>query len=227
MNKIDNDDLTQMDYSTYDLAYNHWWAVSSRYYRGRQIHLIGSIKASTPELFNSYMDSLKKWLSKVEWALKIRGRKIKATLTKMSYDRSNYNITWSPIDLVFTTVDSFWNEWATSIGYLGLTATTNEEITYEGTAPSSPIWYVVFNTWSSTTQFKLTHNGLNLTIPNTFASGDVLIIDGINKEVKKNWVDIDFTGVFPEFTESSNPFTMWFTGTSLADITLIFDKNYL
>jgi len=225
--KIDNDNLGKMDLSTYDLAYNHWGAVSSRYYRGREIHLVWSIKASTPEIFQSYMDSLKKALSKVNGVLEIRWRKIKATMTRMAYDRDHYNITWSPVDIIFTAVDSFWNEWAVSHGYIALTSTTNEEVSYEWTAPSSPIWYFVFGTWTATTEIDINHEWLSLTIPWSFAIWDVLIVDWINKEVKKNWVDIDFTGVFPEFSSYSNPFTLWFTGTTLVDTTIIYENNYL
>ncbi len=227
MRKIDSDNLWKMDFSTYELAYNHGGAASSRYYRGRDIHLVWSIKASTPELFQSYMDALKKALSKVEWILEIRGRKIKATMTKMAYDRDHYHITWSPIDIVFTAVDSFWNEWAVSHGYLALTGNTSEEVSYVWTAPSSPLWYFVFGTGTTTTQLQITHKFLSLTINSSFMNGDVLLIDWVNKEVKKNGVDIDFTGVFPEFTEYSNPFTLSFMGATFVDTTLIYDNNYL
>jgi len=227
LKKVDNNDLTDVDLSTYNLAYNDGGAISSRYYRGRQIRLSWSIKADTQEEFEAYIDTLKKGTSKTGWELKIWGRKTKATLTKLSLNRDNYHVNWSPIEMIFTTVEPFWTEWTTSVGYLGITWTRSEELTYEWTAPSSPIFYLVFGVWTAVTQVQLTFEWLNLTIANTFASGDVLVIDGVNKEVTKNGTEIDFTWVFPEFTVLSNPFTTSFTGTVLADETVIYDTNFL
>lgn len=222
-----NDDLTEQDISLYDFAYNHGGWFSSRYYRGREIRFIGSVKAETEQLFQEYMDTLKKWLSKAEWILNVKGRKIKATLSKMAYNRNSYNITWSPVELTFKTSDAFWSEWAESIWFTWITWDLQEEVSYIWTAPSSPTWYFAFQSGASITNISITHNWVSFIVPVSATSWDVVLIDGKNKTVLKNGVEIDFTGVFPEFTEYSNPFIVDFTGTVNVDVTLIFDKYFL
>lgn len=221
------DDIQDVEISSFDFAYSHGWAVNSRYFRGRDIHITGSIKAETPEAFTAYMDSLKKALSKKEKFLYVKWRKIRATLSKMSYNRESYNITWSPIDIVFKTAEAFWSKGWERKSFTGITSNLIDEISYEWTAPSSPIWYMVFQSGTSTTETKILHNGLYLTIPVSFTAWDVLKVDWVKKIVLKNYEEIDFTGEFPEFTEYSNPFSVEFTGGVNADVTVIFDKYFL
>lgn len=225
--KVDSDDLQNIRLSKYELAYNNGDGFISRFYRGRTVRFIGTARANTPEEFETLLDTIKQKLSKKEAWLKVRNKKIRATNTSIKYNRDFYNITFSPIEIFFETCDPFWTAWADYYSETGVTGSFAGEVSYTGTAPSSPRFFLVFSSGSNVSNVVLTFWGLSLTVPWSFVSGDVLLIDAEKKEVKKNSTDIDFTGVFPEFSELSNPFTFAFTGAISADMTLIYNTNYL
>lgn len=222
--RVNYDSIDGVDMTRYNHSYNDWGGVSSLYYRGRDITLTGSIKASSHDELKVYIDSLKNALSKKQKILKIDNRTIRATMTKLTLDRDYYNINWCPIEIVFTTVDPYWSEWAENIGYPSITWTINEGVSYIGTAPSTPTWIIVGQSWS-TSGVTITHNGINLTINTTVGSGDVLAIDGQNLKIQKNGSDIDYSGAFPTFRDASNPFTIALGGI-VADVSLIYDNLY-
>lgn len=97
-----------------------------------------------------------------------------------------------------------------------LTATTGwQQLTYTFTATSTTYNLCIESSTSSATWFfddvSLTVNssstvnignaatGQTIAVTRTFAAGDVLIIDTVNKTVKVNGVEIFFSGAFPEF----------------------------
>ena len=138
-------------------------------------------------------------------------------------------MTFAPIVVTFLAMEPFFystvNQYAT---FTNKTATFTEEMTHNGSAEVLPSMYLAFGVGTSATAITFTDpSGRLLTITTALTNGTVIFIDGDNKVVKKDGVEIDFTGSFPIFTPGSNNFTIGLTGTVLVDVTVIAKKNFL
>lgn len=231
--RLDYDDLWKVELNTFNYPRSDGGGVLSKYYRGRTIKLVGSIKKDTVTEFNDFLDEVKKNLRKTEGYLEvtINGeiRRIKATMTDLSLNRDHYHITYSPIKVTFTAVEPFfYGKIKQSFGIFAKTATFTEEMTHAGGADSNPTVYCIFGAGTSATALSFTDpSGRIITITTAITVNDILIIDSERKIVTKNSVEIDYTGAFPIFSPWSNNFTVTFTGTVLVDTTIVLPKNYL
>lgn len=230
--KVNHDDLLNIELNSFKYPRENGGGVLSKYYRGREIKLECTIKSDTAANFNTLLDNTKKALRKTEGYLKIlvngEYRKIKATLGKFDMRREHYNITFCQVDITFTALEPFfYADSKQSYSFLGKTGTFTEEVTNAGSAESLPVFYHIFGATTAVTAVAFTAFNRTLTINTSFAQNDILIIDGVNKSVTKNGVEIDYTGAFPIFPPGSNLFKFTYTGTVSVDVTLIQDKNYL
>jgi len=231
--KIDYDDIGKVELNSFNYPRTDGGGVLSKYYRWRSIKLNGFIKKDTVTEFNDFIDEIKKNLRKTEGLLEVvvngEIRRIKATVTDLSYNREHYNITFSPISITFTAVEPFfYASVLQSASFLGKTATYTEEMENEGGADSSPTIYFVFWTWTTATALQFTDpSDRDLNITTAITNGDIIIINSVDKVVTKNGTEIDYTGAFPIFAPGSNNFTVTMTGTVLVDTTLTLPKNYL
>lgn len=130
--------------------------------------------------------------------------------------------------MTFTALEPFfYSKSAQSFQYLGKTATFSEEFTNQGSTSALPAFYFIFGAGSAVTQIQITAFDRTLEIANTFASGDILIVDASGKSITKNALQIDYTGQFPELEPGSCPFTVTITGTVAVDTTVVVPKNYI
>lgn len=210
--QINHDDLLGIELNSFKYPRENGGGVLSKFYRGREIKLVMTIKSDTSSNFNTLLDSVKKNLRKTEGYLDITVngeiRRIKATCTRFDTRREHYNVTYCTVDVTFTTLEAFFYASSKqSYNFQGKTGTFSDEITNGGSAESLPVFYHIFGATTAVTAVTLTAFSKVLTISNTFAVNDILIIDSENKTVTKNGVDIDYTGSFPVFPPGSNPFT--------------------
>lgn len=77
------------------------------------------------------------------------------------------------------------------------------------------------------TAISFTSAGRTLSITSNITTNDIIVIDSLNKVVKKNNVEIDYSGLFPIFSPGDNNFTAEFVGSVSADVSIILPKNYL
>lgn len=101
----------------------------------------------------------------------------------------------------------------TALNASGRTASSyTDNHTFLGSAPYQlpviTITYAAVSGGASFVSFGNNANGQGITITDqTWVASDVLEIDCMNKTVKKNGVEIDFLGAFPEFAPGSQNFT--------------------
>lgn len=231
-NSIDFDDLTTVELNSFKYPRDDGGGVLSKYYRGREIKLTCTIKAASAAAFASVMDDFKKSLRKTEGNLDIyvndETRRIKATCTKIDFKRQHYNVTFATADVTFQALEPFFYAAnAQSFQFQAQSGSFFGEFTNTGSADSLPALYFIFGAGTAATELQINAFGLSLTIANSFANNDVLIVDAKNKSVTKNGAEIDYTGQFPKFPPGSCPFQIAMTGTSLLDLTAIVPKNYL
>lgn len=230
--EIDFDDTGSIELNSFKYPRENGGGVLSKFYRGREIKLKLTIKEATGTAFNTLLDNFKKSLRVTEGYLDIlvnsEVRRIKATCTKIDFGRKHYNVTFTTAQVTFTALEPFFYSKASqSFQYLSKTGTFSEEFTNGGSTEALPAFYFIFGAGSAVTQLQITAFGRTLTIDNTFASGDILIVKADGKSITKNGTEIDYTGQFPELEPGSCPFTVTITGTVLVDVTVTVPKNYL
>jgi len=231
--KVNYDELGNIELNSFNYPRDDGGGVLNKYYRGHTITLQATIKSTNADDFNDLIDDIKKNLKTTSWYLDIRVndeiRRIKATVTKMNFQRDHYHITFCPLTVTFIALEPFFYAYSPqSFAYTGRTGSFSEEITHRGTADSEPAVYFVFSAGTTVTAVQFSNpDGTILTITTALTTNDILIIDCANKVVTKNGVEIDYTWVFLSMTPGSNPFTVTFTGAVVVDVTLIVPKNYL
>lgn len=212
--------------STYKTPRSDGGGFIADYFRTRVITVSGYVKASTAAELEALLDEIKRRLILREGNLdrKISGevRRIKATLSnpeQMFRDREGYHVTFCPFTFEFTSLEPMWHD-------MNYTSQTKESVislsfsevmenlgTYK--APSDLVIIVEAAVAVTAINFKNNTNGDEISITNALVAGDILEIDGENKQVLLNGVTIDYDGVFPELEYGSNNYTLTVTGTSI------------
>ena len=227
----DFDNQGGREISSFDFPNNDGGGLISSYQRGRIISFDISLKEETKESFNTLLDTFKKSLRKTEWNLDIRVngeiRRIKATCKPIKFDRKNYNNTFVKAKVSFITDEPFFYKISPQSWLIeSQTKSFYSEIDNAGFADAFPIFYIVFRSWSTVSNILIEAFSKSFSISESFVSNDIVIIDMKTETVTKNGVEIDYSGQFIKFTPWSCPFHIVFTGSVLADFSLILDKNY-
>jgi hypothetical protein len=71
------------------------------------------------------------------------------------------------------------------------------------------------------------YNGNTITINETIATSDILIIDSREKKVTLNDVEVDYTGIFPIFETGLQSYEVQVNGTKNFDTNIKFFNTYL
>lgn len=100
-----------MELNTYKYPRDNGGGVLSKFYRGKDITLTITIKASTASAFSTLMDDFKKNLRYTEGNLDmtVNGeiRRIRATCTSIDFNRKHYNVTYATTRVKFQSVEPF------------------------------------------------------------------------------------------------------------------------
>lgn len=230
--EIDFDDLSPVELNTYKYPRDNGGGVLSKFYRGKDITLTITIKASTASAFSTLMDDFKKNLRYTEGNLDmtVNGeiRRIRATCTSIDFNRKHYNVTYATTRVKFQSVEPFlYAKDAQSFQFQWQTNSFSGEFTNAWSAESLPALYFIFWAGTTATALSVTSQWKTITMTTAFTQNDILIIDSKNKSITKNGVEIDYTGQFPSFPPWSCPFQVAITWTSLLDLTAVVPKNYL
>jgi hypothetical protein len=230
--QINDDDLGKIDFETYKKPRRDGGGVLSSYYRGRTITLSLSIVGTTPSDLQSKMDALKLGTSGVQTWLFVRNpidtRRIRGKVQTIDFGRQHYNITFIKPKITFEAVDPFFEGLTNgSLTRTGDTAAWQDQFLHAGTANTLPTMYFVFGSTTSLTSATLVSGGNALTISSALTTGDILIVDSKKEKVTKNGVEIDSTGIFPEFSPGSTAISFSGVGTFSLDTSIVAPKTFL
>lgn len=228
---INKRDIFRTDLQSFDYPVSNWKWYVSNYYRWRTIELDMIITCETAWEFNELLDLMRWKLARnnVELKEKINWeyRTIRVTTTNLPLNKQYYNITYLPFTVTFEALEPFWyDEKFTVASYLDTTTDIQEEIVNEWNVEVDPIIRYVFKSATGTTFVKAEISSFYIQVNETFNAWDVLEIDCKEKEVKLNWVIVDYDWTFPEIETDSNIVKFSSNWTYNVDINILYQKNY-
>lgn len=217
-NAIEHTNLPAKDAGLYGLANTNKSVIPYVGYPSKVITISGAIKGSSSADLDSRIDSFKAYFIGKDKNLDIEyngtTRRYCATVNSISVVRRQ-NAFFATFDIEFICTLPFGKNTSatTALNASGRTASGyTDGYTFLGSAPFQ--LPVITITYSSVTDgaafvtFGNNGNGQGITITDqTWAAADVLEIDVANRTVKKNGVEIDFLGAFPEFPPGAQNFS--------------------
>lgn len=235
-----HDSMPRRDLSIARNVRNHGGLILNDTEEVKLITISGILTASTAALLETLIDEVKMTLIPKEGNLDVMNaagvtKRYVATLVNgenMFERREGWNITVCPFDLTFACYDPFGKSILySSDAFFGQTLLDMDgSINVSGTFEAEGVLIFLFNAASSVTALTFTNTtrGESITVTHALAAGDVLQIDGEQKEVLLNGVAIDYDGVFPIFDVGDNSCNVTITGTSADwDLTLKHLSTYL
>lgn len=227
------------DVQTRRIPRDHGRQISGDYYDQKTVSIAGKILADSPEELSAKIDELKKNLAfkngYLETMIDGQLRRFRGNFAKLDKAfpiRKHYNLTFIDYDLEFTVLkpfgeSKFYNSRAL---FDQNDKDLDEQFNNSGTFESDAVVIIIVTAESGITGLTFTNNTRDeaIEITQTLATGDILIIDGENRVVTLNAVEIDFDGFFPKFDTGANAVNLSFAGTSITyDVTFKAKKNYL
>lgn len=193
----------------------------SSVYSPKTITIAGRIKAATQSDLETAIDTFKKSVSVVEGNLDIEYaggyRRYVVALQSTSIERAHYHLTFVPFSITFRVYDPPFGK---QVGSLGGSLTENEfftssaiaalaveeTFTFDGTAKPKPYFRLTVDRPGSLRTVRMRNRTTfqEISISNSFLSGDVLTIDAEDEEVLLNGLQEDYEGMFPEFELGTN-----------------------
>lgn len=228
---IDHNDVAAKDIALLGLANTDASVIPRVGYPSKKITIAGTIIGSTQANIDSRIDTFKSYFNGKNKNLDIvyngSTRRYIATASSVSVVRANKAL-FATFTVEFICTQPFGRATSvtTALNQSARTASSyNDTHTFVGTAPYQlpviTITYATVTGGAAFVQFNNSTNGQGIMITDqTWANGDVLEIDCVNKTVKKNGVEIDFLGAFPEFPPGLQGFTYsdGFTTRSLTEL---------
>ncbi len=198
------------------------------YWRETHLVLRGTIKGSSRTDMESRMDTLRKNLAvfggilKIPWAGTSRYYECYAIgLDRIFQERDHYHMTMCPYEVELIALQPFGRSGGRTVTDVPTpiaVSPTTMEFVNAGTAEADSLAYLTVVTAGTLSQivWENTMNGDKVTIPSSFSNGDQIVIDGENRRVTKNGIEIDYTGVLPKIAAGSNAFKITLTGSGFS-----------
>lgn len=227
-------DSWSVEYLTFNIPQDNWKWFLNKFWREKIFVLKGIIKQDTQIKLEEKIDELKKNLRKNEGILVYKlwnwkYRQIKATLTNISFQKEHYNIVWIPFTLEFKANEPFWYDSIPKEVVFPSVSTSPfwEELLNDWNEESKPQITIYFISASNVTSISIETNNRNITLTWNITAGDIVIIDCLNRVVKKNNVIQDYSWTFLKLNPWLNTITYTINWTFVCDISNIFRSNYL
>lgn len=238
-NKIKHTDIPSREVALMALANANSSVIPYDAYPSRKITISGAIRGSSQADLDDRIDSFKAYFNgknkNLDIAYGASTRRYCATMNALSVERNDKSY-FATFNVEFVCTQPFGTN-TSSTSALSATGRTGagytDSHTFIGSAPYQlpviTITYTAVSGGASYVSFGNNSNGQGITITDqTWVAADVLEIDTKNRTVKKNGVEIDFLGAFPEFEPGNRSFSYndGFT-TRTFNITVAYNAMYL
>lgn len=217
-NSIEHTNLPTKDAGLFGLANTDRSVIPYVGYPSKVISIAGVIAGSSSADLDSRIDTFKGYFRGKDKNLDIEyngtTRRYCATVNNISVVRQQKAL-WATFAIEFICTLPFGKNTSltTALNQSGRTLSGyTDPHTFLGTAPFQlPVFTITYSAVSggaSYVQVGNNGNGQSIMITDqTWVAADVLEIDTVNKTVKKNGVEIDFVGAFPEFPPGAQNFS--------------------
>lgn len=217
-NSIQHGSAPPIDMAVIALAHANKSVIPSQNQPSRSIKIAGAIKGSSQADLDSRIDAFQAYFNGKNKNLDIGygsgTRRYIATKNTLALDRENTAL-FAKFVIEFVCTQPFGRNTAktTALNASGRTLSGYvDNHTFLGSAPyqlpTVTITFAAVSGGASYVSWGNNANGQGITIPDqTWIAADVLEIDVENKTVKKNGVEIDFLGAFPEFAPGAQSFS--------------------
>jgi len=219
----------------------HGMYQTADYFRETVIECGGIVTASTAALLEAQLDTIRKNLRKAQRDLDYTDangtvKRFVATLDNFDglfADREHYHVTFCPWNARFRCKTPF----GKARDYTAVTETItssphNQTVENTGTAVGQPVFFLIFSSASSVTSVAVENTTTGEEIEydasgDNIDAGDLLEFDSENKTVKRNGVEVDYSGAFPSLETGSNVLQFTLTGTFNVTETTKLKTTYL
>lgn len=210
-----------------------WWLIEA-IDRKKVITVYGVVRWTTNSLFEQKINEVNKALRENEKDLYIRidwvYRIAKATCTKISYQRNNFNNTFCEFTISFQVLEPyFWKENGVEYIYSVTSSPYTASFDNNGYAPSNPEYVLSFRWSSAVTVVAIATNWYTITITKSSGSwwaGDQLRVNWSTMVVTENWTEIEYDWLITPLSPGSNTTVFTFTWTVDCTANILFDFNY-
>mgnify|MGYP001587512018 CR=1 FL=1 len=145
-------------------------------------------------------------------------RRYVVTPSSIVISRDTNNITFVPFSIELTALDPAGiNITQESRTYTGIDPTSyTATVTVQGTLYPEPTITFTITTCTNFTELTMTNRYRSdyLTIPGLFSDGDSIEVNYASRTVKRNTIEHEYTGVFPEFKLDDNTIDLDITASS-------------
>ena len=225
------DDLSKVDFETFNYAQQDWWGVLWRYFRTKTINIWMSIKAENETALNELIDELKFQCSAIQAPLRIKNngvvRERTATCTDINFNKQPYNIDrlWH-VELTFKA--QFPHAHSLKPILKDITSQTwlyKTAISYLWRADSFFALSMAIETaWTYAIYIKV--NGFTLSLASrAYTIWDIIKFDWVSKKATINDTEVEYNGSFRPLQYWDNPVEVYYWWTFTA--TLSYYENYL
>ena len=200
------------------IAHANRSSINKRNFPMKKIVITGKLEAASISALDTLRDTFLAYFLTKEGNLDIGyaggTRRYIATVKSIDAPRPD-GLNYLDFSVTFICTDPFGRATSTSSALSASARTLSaytDNHTFVGTAPFlMPVWTITINTVVGGANYLSVGNASTgqkiAIIDQTFADGDVVVIDSYNKTVKLNNVDIDFLGGFPEFPPGAGTLT--------------------
>lgn len=237
--QINHADIPEKDARLYAVAHANKSAIPFISYPSKKILVSGTIVGSSIANLDGLLDTFRGYFTGSEQALIIEynsgSRQYTATAMGPKIDRPG-GLLYAYFEIEFICTQPFGYDTSntTALSASGRTsATYSDSYTFLGTAPYQlPITTITLTATPGTpSNFILWGNGGNgqaIYVNRTWANGDILVIDCLQKTVTVNGAVVDFSGGFPEFPPGSQTlsYTDGFSSRTFT-ISVVYAKAYM
>jgi hypothetical protein len=224
--------------NSYNSTMTDWGGVLNKRYPNKSISIRLFIQGTSYNDLVSKIDTLKLKTSwdEIDFWISVWGtiRIYKATVESIRVPKiTKLQDYVEDVEMSLLITSPLWSIPAVAETRLWLTSDIDLFMINEWTYTSFPVFYFIANTSCNITNISITIkkvwevNGYTITIPTTFVNWDVIIADFVNKSIKKNWTDINFSWIMRPLFVGSNTINLDFTGTIAVDTTLVYNPTYL
>jgi len=219
---VKHESAPERELSTLKLAGEDGVVLISKRYGVKHITIIGKLTAASRSALDTAIDNFKELFSRKDKNLDISWegstRRYVATCTRHNFDRDFYHDLFVPWSAEFIVPTGYGKDTSqtTALDLENQTATAiSQNVSFSGSIPPEPIFTINFDTVGNCAAIKIENEdtGDYIKIAKEFSAATAYIINTEDLQITEGGIEIDFSGLFPNWIIGSNGFKLTTIGS--------------